>query len=112
MSEEAKGGLLPGVAAIGIWMFLLALIGLVSVTTHKLPLVYLVFCAAFAVAGQGLLRLKRWGWAMTLAAVFLSAMYGMWVMVKFHQPMELALVAVNLIFFLYLVRPEVRARLR
>ena len=112
MSEQAKGGLLPGIATIGIWMFVLALIGLVSVTMHKEPLVYLVFCAAFAAAGQGLLRLRRWGWAMTLAAAFLSATYGMWMMVKLHQPTELALVAVNLIFFLYLVRPEVRSRLR
>jgi hypothetical protein len=112
MSEEAKGGLLPGIAAIAIWMFVLALIGLVSVTTHKLPLISLALCAAFAAAGQGLMRLRRWGWAMTLAAVFLSALYGMWAMVKFHQPMELGLVAVNMVFFLYLVRPEVRTRLR
>jgi hypothetical protein len=112
MSEEAKGGLLPGIAAIAVWMFVLALIGLISVTLHKLPLVYVVLCAAFAAAGQGLLRLRRWGWAMTLAAVFLSGTYATWEMVKLHQPMELAGVAVNMVFFLYLVRPEVRARLR
>jgi hypothetical protein len=112
MSEEKKRGLLPGVVAIAIWMLLLAVLGLVSVTMHKLPLVYVVLCAAFAAAGQGLLRLRRWGWAMTLAAVFLSAMYGMWMLVKLHQPAELVMVSLNLVFFLYLVRPEVRARLR
>jgi hypothetical protein len=112
MSEEAKGKLLPGMAAIAIWMIVLAVIGLVSVTMHKLPLLYLVLCAAFAAAGQGLLRLRRWGWAMSLAAVFLSAMYGMWMLVKLHQATEVLAVVLNLMFFLYLVRPEVRAQLR
>jgi hypothetical protein len=112
MSEEAKGGLLPGMAAIGVWMFVLCLIGLVGVTLHKLPLVVVVLCAAFAAAGQGLLRLQRWGWALTLAAVFCSGLYGMWVLVKFHQIVEIVMVALNLVFFLYLVRPEVIQRLR
>ena len=69
--DRAK--MLPGVAAIGLWMFVLCVIGLVGVTRHALPPVELVFCAAFAVAGQGLLRLRRWGWAMTAAAVLFSA---------------------------------------
>jgi hypothetical protein len=112
MSEEGRGGLLPGIAAIAIWMFLLAVLGLIGITMHKVPLVYVVVCAAFAAAGQGLFRLRRWGWAMTLSAVLLSALYEMWSMVKLHQPLELAGVVVNMIFFLYLVRPEVRARLR
>jgi hypothetical protein len=112
MSEEAKGRLLPAMAAIAVWMFALALIGLVSVTMHKLPLIYVVLCAAFAAAGQGLLRLQRWGWALTLAAVFCSAMYGMWMVVKFDQLSLLLMAGLNLVFFLYLVRPEVRARLR
>jgi hypothetical protein len=112
MSEEARGGLLPGIAAIAIWMFALAVIGLIGITMHKVPLVYVVLCAAFAAAGQGLFRLRRWGWAMTLSAVLLSAVYGMWSMLRLHQPLELAGVVVNMVFFLYLVRPEVRARLR
>jgi len=112
MSDEARRGLLPGIAAIAAWMFLLSLMGLIGVTMHKLPLIVVVLCAAFAAAGQGLLRLRRWGWALTLAAVFLSTMYGMWVVVKLHQFPEIIMVALNLIFFLYLVRPEVRERLR
>ena len=112
MSEETNSKLLPGMAAIGLWMFLLSLIGLVGVTTRKLPLIYVVLCAAFAAAGNGLLARRRWGWAMTIAAAILSATWAMWVVVKTHQPAEAGLVAVNLVFFLYLVRPEVRARLR
>jgi hypothetical protein len=110
MSDEKKP--LPGMAAIAAWMFLLCVLGLVGVTLHMLPLVVLLLCVAFVAAGQGLLLRRRWGWALTLAAVFCSAMYGMWVLVKFHQLAEIVMVALNLVFFLYLVRPEVRERLR
>lgn len=112
MSEEPKSKLLPGMAAIAVWMFLLALGGLVSVTMHKLPLGMLILCAAFAAGGQGLLAKRRWGWAMTLAAVFLSGTYALWAAVKLHQPARIWFALVNMVFFLYLVRPEVRARLR
>ena len=116
MSEERSpqppGKLLPGMAAVALWMFLLSLIGLIGVTTHRMPLIYLVLCAAFAAAGQGLIARRRWGWAMTMAAAILSATWAIWVTMKTHQPVELGLAVVNLIFFLYLVRPEVRARLR
>jgi hypothetical protein len=112
VAQTGARRLLPGMAAIAVWMFVLCLIGLVGVTTHKLPLAVVILCAAFAAAGQGLLSMRRWGWALTLAAVFLSALYGMWVVVKLHQVAELVMVALNLVFFLYLVRPEVRGRLR
>jgi hypothetical protein len=107
-----RSRVLPGVAAIALWMLLLSVIGLVGVTTHRLPLAVLVLCAAFAAAGQGLLRMRRWGWALALAAVFLSGLYGMWVLVRFHQLPIVVMVTVNLVFFLYLVRPEVRERLK
>lgn len=112
MSDEAKSKLLPGMAAIAIWMIMLSLIVLIGVTTHKLPLFSLVFCAAFAAAGQGLLARRRWGWAMTMAAVILMATWALWVTMKSHQLVELGLGLVNLVFFLYLVRPEVRSKLR
>lgn len=112
MSADEAPKLLPGMAAIGLWMFLLCLIGLVGVTMHRLPLSVLVLCLAFAVAGQGLMRLRRWGWALTLAAVFLSGLYGTWILVRFHQLPAIVMTTVNLVFFLYLVRPEVRERLK
>lgn len=104
--------LLPGVAAVALWMMLLSLIGLIGVTMHRLPLVVLLLCAAFAVAGQGLLRMRRWGWALTLAAVFLSGLYGTWVLTRYHQLPMIVMVTVNLVLFLYLIRPEVRERLK
>jgi hypothetical protein len=110
--SDTKGRLLPGMAAIGLWMFLLSILGLIGITTHKLPRICLVLCVAFAAAGQGLIARRRWGWAMTLAAVLLSGTYALWLTVKLHQYVEIGLALVNMVFFLYLVRPEVRERLR
>ncbi len=109
---QQRPRILPGAAAIALWMMLLSLIGLIGVTTHRLPLVVLLLCVAFAAAGQGLFRMRRWGWALTLAAVFLSGLYGMWVLVKFHQLPMIVMVTINLIFFFYLIRPEVTGKLR
>ena len=104
--------LLPGIAAISLWMMLLSLIGLIGVTMHRLPPVVLILCVAFAAAGQGLLKMRRWGWALALAAVFLSGIYGTWLLVRFHQIPMIVMVTVNLVFFLYLVRPEITEHLR
>jgi len=111
-TAAGRGRLLPGVAAIGLWMMLLSLLGLIGVTTHRLPLVVLLLSGAFAAGGQGLLRMRRWGWALTLGAVFLSALYGTWMVVRFHQMAMIVMLTVNMVFFLYLVRPEVRERLK
>lgn len=103
---------LPGVAAIALWMFMLCILGLLGFSMHKLPGIVLLFCAAFAGGGQGLLMQRRWGWALALATVLLSAVYGIWMLLHFHQLPMLLMVLINLILFLYLVRPEVRERLR
>lgn len=103
--------ILPGMAACGLWMFFLCMMGLLGVSTHRLPHVVLILCVFFAVGGHGLMRLTRWGWALTLATVFLSAIYGLWGLVHFHQLPLVFMLVVNLILFLYLARPEVRERL-
>jgi hypothetical protein len=112
MSDEKAPKLLPGIAAIGLWMFLLSVFVLVGITRHHLPLLFLLFFFAFAMAGQGLLRLRRWGWALTVAAVLLSATYEMWFVAKTRDLGLIVMAGLNLVFFLYLVRPEVRERLR
>lgn len=110
--QQKRPGMLPGIAAIGLWMFLLCLMCLLDVSLHKLPRFFLVFCAAFAVAGHGLLRLRRWGWALTLATVFLSGLWGFWTLIHYREMPLLVMVLVNAILFLYLLRPEVVTRLR
>ena len=105
-------GPLPGMAAIALWMILLTGIGLYGVITHRLPMAVILLCAFLAAASSGLLRQRRWGWALSLAAAFLSMCYGVYMLVRFHQAQLIVMIAVNLVFFLYLVRPQVIERLR
>jgi uncharacterized membrane protein (DUF2068 family) len=105
-------GPLPGMAAVALWMLMLCGIGLFGVITHHLPFAVIILCAFFAAASAGLLQQRRWGWALSLAAAFLSLCYGVYMLVHFHQLPLIVMIAVNLIFFLYLVRPEVIERLR
>jgi hypothetical protein len=111
-STEDRSRPQPGVAAIGLYMFLLCVLWLLGITRHQLPLAALILCAAFAAAGQGLLRQKRWGWAMTLAAIFLSGVHDMWMVAEYRQFIMLGAAAFDMILFLYLIRPEVRTRMR
>lgn len=109
---DSTGKLLPGMAVIALWMLAQCGLGLMGVFTRKLPGPALIVCVMFALAANGLLKLKRWGWALTLGAAFLSMSYGTIVLFRFHQLPMVVMVAVNLVFFLYLIRPEVIERLR
>ncbi len=116
-SEQDVAAKLPGVAAIALWLLLEALIGVAGVFTghfasHAARIAVLAVATLLAVAGLGLLRMKRWGWALALAAAFLTSSYGMYVIVRFHQNNYWAMTLVNLVFFFYLVRPEILRRLR
>jgi hypothetical protein len=62
----------------------------------------------FIAASAGLLLLLRWAWALALSAVFLLAVYNLWIFASLHQGAALVQGLLNLVFFLYLVRPEVR----
>jgi hypothetical protein len=76
------------------------------------PKLFLIFAAGFITASAGLLKLFRWAWALTLAAVFLLVAYNLWIFSSQHQGAALVQGLLNLVFFLYLIRPEVRERLR
>jgi uncharacterized membrane protein (DUF2068 family) len=107
---------LPGMAAISLWMLGLSLMGVAGVLTGHYPvgarIGILVLCSVFAVAGLGLLRLRRWGWALTLGAAFLCMCFGCYSLFRFHQVQWVVMAVINLVFFLYLVRPQVVERLR
>ncbi|MGB6722606.1 MAG: hypothetical protein WBE72_17545, partial [Terracidiphilus sp.] len=76
------------------------------------PPIFLVFSALFMAASAGLLMLFRWAWALALAAVLLLAAYNLWIFSAQHQPSTLVQGLLNLVFFLYLVRPELREKLK
>lgn len=104
---------LPGLAAIGLYLLVLAgviILGVVS-GAHYPPL-FLILAAAFITASAGLVLLFRWAWALTLAAVFLLASYNLWIFSRQLQAPTLVQGLLNLVFFLYLIRPEVRSKLR
>jgi hypothetical protein len=104
---------LPGLAAIALYMFLLAGVIIFGVVSGRhYPPVFLVFSALFFTASGGLLMLFRWAWAMTLAAVLLLVAYNMGIAVSLHQLPSVVQSLLNLVFFLYLIRPEVREKLR
>ena len=107
-----KNGLLPGMAVIALWMLAQCGLGLIGVFTRRLPWPAAIICVMFALAANGLIKLKRWGWALTLAAAFLSMSYGTFMLIRFHETPLIVMVVVNLVFFLYLIRPEVLERVK
>jgi len=104
---------LPGLAAIALYLVVLAGVIILGVVTGgHYPAVFLVFSALFMAASGGLLLSFRWAWALALAAVVLLTAYNLWVYSSSHQPAGLVQGLLNLVFFLYLIRPEVRQKLR
>jgi hypothetical protein len=93
-------------------MFLLAGINVVSVAKGLARPPYLLFSAAFFAAAMGLLLLFRWAWTLTLAAVVLLAGLFFYRFSTQHDVGSILQGGLNLVIFLYLVRPEVRANLR
>jgi hypothetical protein len=104
---------LPGLAAISLYLLVLAGVIIVGVVGGRhYPPLFLVFAAGFISASAGLLLLFRWAWALALGAVFLLVVYDLWIFSTLHQGTALVQGLLNLVFFLYLIRPEVREKLR
>jgi hypothetical protein len=104
--------LMPGVAAIGIYMLVLAATVVVGVASGRVRPLYLVFSALFIAASFGLVLFLRWAWALALAAVLLLLSLFFYRFSVHHEPASLVQGLLNLVFFLYLVRTEVRSKLR
>jgi hypothetical protein len=63
---------LPGLAAISIYLLVLAVVIVVGVVNGRhYPPLFLLLAAGFITASAGLLRLLRWAWALALSAVYL-----------------------------------------
>ncbi len=103
---------LPGLIAISLYMLLLSGFTVVSVMNHSAGVLYLVFSVLFIAGALGLLLLLRWAWALTLAAVALLAGSFLYTYTTQHISSALVQGLLNLIFFLYLVRTDVREKLK
>ena len=103
---------LPGLAAISLYLLILAGVLILGVGGRHYPPLFLCFAVGFIAASAGLMLLMRWAWALALAAVLLLAIYNLWIFSSQHEAPGLVQGLLNLVFFLYLVRTEVREKLR
>jgi drug/metabolite transporter (DMT)-like permease len=108
-------GMLPGMAMIGMFLLLIAMMNafrVVSVYHGFERIVLLGLCALMGLGVFGLLRLRRWGWALvTGGCLFISAAF-LYMYLHTHVGPYLVQSLFSLCFFLYLVRTEVRERVR
>ena len=114
-NQPQRRELLPLPALAFISLYLLVLSGVIVlgvVSGGHYPPLFLAFAAIFIAASGGLVLLFRWAWALALAAVLMLAVYDLWIFTSQHQGAALVQSLLNFVFFLYLVRPEVRVRLR
>ena len=103
---------MPGLVAIGLYLAALAGVIIVGVAGGHYPPLYLIFPAFFFAAAGGLMLLFRWAWALALAAVLLMGILNLWVFSREHFGPALVQGLLNWVFFLYLIRTEVRSKLR
>jgi hypothetical protein len=115
--EVRAHGMLPGVAGICLFMAVLTIINAVAALQGKFGLGrgkygVLALCTLLAVGVFGQLRMRRWGWALVLAGCLTLCLGNLFVFEKIHAGQFLLQGLFALVFFLYLVRTEVRDRLR
>jgi uncharacterized membrane protein (DUF2068 family) len=105
---------LPGLICIALYMLALGAAVTYRVAIKQVHPVFLVLALFFVIASFGLMRLFRWAWAMTTAAVFLPMSYCLWLLTAKQIPVEVGVgeIFVNIVMFMYLIRVEVRANLR
>jgi hypothetical protein len=115
--EARAHGMLPGVAGICMFMLVLTLINALAALQGKFgagggKYGVLALCTLLAAGVFGLLRLRRWGWALVLGGCLTLCAGNLFVFQKTHAAPFLVQGLFALVFFLYLVRTEVRDRLR
>ena len=113
---EAKG-MLPGMALIGMYLLVLAMLNAFAATRGSFgagPAKYTILgiCTLLVVGVFGMLRLLRWGWALVSAGCVLMAAGYFYGFHRTHIAPYIIQGLFALVFFLYLSRSEVRERLR
>ncbi len=111
-----KGKMLPGIAAITLFLLLVTLINVFAVlrgVAGSGPEKYgiLSLCTILLAGLFGLLKMRRWGHAIVLAGCLLLSAGFFYVFTRTHIAPYLVEGFFALTFFLYLVRPEVRDRM-
>ena len=111
-----KGRMLPGLAGISLFLLFLTLVNVYGALVNAygkgaLKIGVLCLCTILVAGIYGVLRMKRWGWAiLTAGTILLSAGYFYEYRVV-RSPFFIIQGLLMLVFFLYLIRPEVRDRM-
>jgi hypothetical protein len=111
-----RTGMLPGIAGICMFMLLVSMIGAIGALRGIYPgaarTVVLAICTMIMIGVFGLLRLRRWGWALVIGGCLMMSLGYAYVSHATHNPGMLIMAGFAMCFFLYLSRTEVRERLR
>ena len=111
-----KGKMLPGVAGIAMFLIFLTLLNVFAALSNRFGLSWgkygvLALCTILVTGLFGLLRMRRWGHAIVLAGCLLLSASYFYLFSRVHDLPSLLQGSFMLLFFLYLVRPEVRDRM-
>lgn len=109
--------MLPGMALIGMYLLLIGMLNSFAAIRGSFGLgaarySILGVCTLLVVGVFGLLRLRRWGWAIVTAGCVLMAAGYFYGFHRTHIAPYVVQGLFALVFFLYLSRTEVRERLR
>jgi hypothetical protein len=115
--EARAGGMLPGIAGIAMFMIFMTILNAFAALngtfgTNAAKYSVLAICTLLAVGVFGLLRLKKWGWAIVTAGTLLLSSGDFYFFEKTKTGFFLIRALLVLVFFLYLVRGSVRDRMR
>ena len=112
-----RSGMLPGIAGIAVYVLVMSMVnafmaarGGFAVGTAKYSV--LAACTLLVVGAFGLLRLKRWGWALVIGGCVVTSAGFFYGFTRTRIGPYLIQALFFLVFFLYLSRTEVRERLR
>ena len=110
-------GILPGMAAISMFLLLVTMLNAFAALRGIFgtgPAKYGIFavCTLLVVGVFGFLRLRRWGWALVTAGCLVMALGDIYYYGHSRIAFYIVRALLELCFFLYLIRPQVRERLR
>ena len=116
-TQNVKGQMLPGIAGVCLFMIFTTMVNVFEALhdafgTGRKKYAVLTLCSLLAIGIFGLLRLRKWGWALVTAACLLLAAQYFYSFSEVHIGFLLVQGLFVLVFFLYLVRQETRERLR
>ncbi len=111
-----KGRMLPGLAGISLFLLFLTLVNVYGALVNAYgkgayKIGVLCLCTILVAGIFGVLRMRRWGWAILCGGTILLSAGYFYVFRLLHSPFYVVQGLLMLVFFLYLIRPEVRDRM-